>query len=98
MNQKSRFMFPKLLKEKWKKSNIGTLQDIGMGLSQYEMESSGVFSDADPGRKSTIEPKSVQGIPEEDKNSINEEPLHLGKLTKLTIAAFKKISWFYLDL
>lgn len=37
---------------------MGTSQDIGM--SQYEMESSGVFSDADPGRKSSlfIEPKT----------------------------------------
>jgi hypothetical protein len=31
---------------------MGTSQDIGM--SQYEMESSGVFSDGDPGRKSSL--------------------------------------------
>jgi len=33
-------------------NSMVTSQDIGM--SQYEMESSGVFSDADPGRKSSL--------------------------------------------
>jgi hypothetical protein len=62
-----------------------------MGLSQYEMESSGVFSDADPGRKSTIEPKSVQGIPEEDKNSINEESTPVETILFGKILTFESI-------
>ena len=56
-----------------------TSQDIGM--SQYEMESSGVFSDGDPGRKSSlfIEPRS--GL-EPNEHSLSSAATVLPELTE----------------
>ena len=58
---------------------MATSQDIGM--SQYEMESSGVFSDGDPGRKSSlfIEPRS--GL-EPNEHSLSSTATILPELTE----------------